>query len=172
MQLDYAEIKDCLTRATPRSIGRLEQIFPEDVSDSLLMLSVKHGADSPEVLKAIEASQNPQPSPPAPAMLLQQTRDTDGISDEWIPDKDFPNYATNWDGCVRSLPGPRRKAKRLRPYPAWGRTRKGQYYIWSYFTLYKDGARHKVTQAQMLMNRQRTVWERSGKSRKDSSVPI
>jgi hypothetical protein len=104
--------------------------------------------------------------------VTESNEDKDGQADEFIPDSDYPGYATNWDGTVRSLPGPRRKDKRLRPYSAWGKTRKGQYYVWSYFTLYKDGARHKVTQAQMLMNRQRTVWERSGKGRKASSVPI
>lgn len=50
-------VKDWLTRPTPQGIGRLEQIFSERVADDLFMLAARHGADSPEVLRAIETAE-------------------------------------------------------------------------------------------------------------------
>jgi hypothetical protein len=89
--------------------------------------------------------------------------DTDEEPDEYIQDSEFPDYATNWDGTVISLGGPRKKkGKRMRLFPDWAKTHNGRWYPTSYFTLAKDKQSHRQTQAQMLMRR-RKQWRSAGR---------
>lgn len=122
MQLDYIEIKDCLTRATPRAMGRMEQIFSERVSDNLFMLAAQHGADSPQVLEAIEAAQS-KPAPPTSANRpVRKSLRTPAIRVNLEPAERFrifhpaPVVSINRYGVVRwNADGARHKAGELIP---------------------------------------------------------
>jgi hypothetical protein len=93
--------------------------------------------------------------------ILTGRVDTDEEPDEYIQDSEFPDYATNWDGTVISLGGPRKKkGKRMRPFPDWAKTHSGRWYPTSYFTITKDGQSHRQTQAQMLMRRRKALQAR------------
>jgi len=84
--------------------------------------------------------------------------DTDEEPDLYVPDSDFPDYATNWDGTVICLGGARKKkGKRMRPYAGWAKTASGKFYPTCYFRLSQGGVRHIQTPAQMLMRRFKTL---------------
>jgi hypothetical protein len=84
--------------------------------------------------------------------------DTDEEPDLYVPDSDFPDYATNWDGTVICLGGARKKkGKRMRPYAGWAKTASGKFYPTCYFRLSLGGVRHIQTPAQMLMRRFKTL---------------
>src|SRR5579872_1993354 len=95
--------------------------------------------------------------PSAPTDLAEITSDrvdTDDEPDLYVPDSEFPDYATNWDGTVICLGGARKKkGKRMRPYAGWAKTASGKFYPTCYFRLSQGGVRHIQTPAQMLMRR-------------------
>lgn len=90
----------------------------------------------------------------AAAEITSDRVDTDEEPDLYVPDSDFPDYATNWDGTVICLGGARKKkGKRMRPYAGWAKTASGKFYPTCYFRLSQGGVRHIQTPAQMLMRR-------------------
>jgi hypothetical protein len=80
--------------------------------------------------------------------------DTDQEPDEYVQDSEFPNYATNWDGTVISLGGPRqKKGARMAPTFRWAKTDKGRFYPQAYYRLTKDKERVEQTHGQLLERR-------------------
>ena len=92
------------------------------------------------------------------AEITSDRVDTDEEPDLYVPDSEFPDYATNWDGTVICLGGARKKkGKRMRPYAGWAKTASGKFYPTCYFRLSQNGVRHIQTPAQMLMRRFKTL---------------
>jgi hypothetical protein len=92
------------------------------------------------------------------AEITSDRVDTDQEPDLYVPDSEFLDYATNWDGTVICLGGARKKkGKRMRPYAGWAKTASGQFYPTCYFRLSQGGVRHIQTPAQMLMRRFKTL---------------
>lgn len=92
------------------------------------------------------------------AEITSDRVDTDQEPDLYVPDSDFPDYATNWDGTVICLGGARKKkGKRMRPYAGWAKTASGKFYPTCYFRLSQNNVRHIQTPAQMLMRRFKTL---------------
>jgi|SRR5579859_374177 len=97
--------------------------------------------------------------------IVSDRVDTDEEPDLYVPDSDFPDYATNWDGTVICLGGARKKkGKRMRPYAGWAKTASGKFYPTCYFRLSQGGTRHIQTPAQMLMRRFKTLNPKPRKS--------
>jgi hypothetical protein len=92
------------------------------------------------------------------AEIVSDRVDIDQEPDLYVPDSEFPDYATNWDGTVICLGGARKKkGKRMRPYAGWAKTSSGKFYPTCYFRLSQGGIRHIQTPAQMLMRRFKTL---------------
>jgi len=180
MTPDFAEVQklfrtmgdpDVSDREADRAEKRYNELVPKALRDKLDDYAAN--PDSPDVERVFREHYQRAEVAEATAADVETSRaDTDEEPDEYIPNSEFPDYATNWDGTVICLGGPRKKKKRMRPYPDWAKTKDGRYYPTSYFTLTGGGKRERRTQAQMMMDRRNTVRARKTGGDKESSLPI